>query len=44
MKYAVNNAAQNYMVKGIISENSSFYKKINYETNSQNKMNITKSK
>ena len=44
MKFAVNNAAKNYINKGIISENSSFYKKINYETNIQNNVDVHKSK
>ena len=44
MKFAVNNAAKNYINKGIISETSSFYKKINYETNAQNNINLKKSK
>ena len=40
MLYATGNAAQNYVNKGIINENSNFYQKINSETSSQNNFNV----
>ena len=43
MMFALNNAAQNYVNKGIIDENSKFYQKINNETNFQNSNRLKRS-
>ena len=43
MMFALNNAAQNYVNKGIIDENSKFYQKINSETNYPNSIRLKRS-
>ena len=43
MMFAVNNAAQNYVNKGVIDENSKFYQKLNDETSLNNSIKLKKS-